>query len=94
VRRLKDAKSDLIALLSPATSVENQIVRWMDSNPAPSPAGRCAWCGARESPGAMVLPFGTVPGTHAWLHAECWRPWQAARRATALAALTRTESRS
>ena len=20
----------------------------------------------------MVVPFGTVPGTHTWLHSECW----------------------
>ncbi len=30
---------------------------------------------------------GPEPGTHAWLHAECWPPWHQARRADAIAAL-------
>jgi hypothetical protein len=85
VRRVKDAKSDLIAILR---TNENQIVRWLDDHPVPSPAGRCAWCSQAERPHAVVLPFGTEPGTHTWLHAECWRPWHEARRAVAASALT------
>jgi hypothetical protein len=49
--------------------------------------GRCAWCGKAESPGAVVLPFGTEPGTHTWLHAECWPGWYQARQTDATAAL-------
>jgi hypothetical protein len=65
------------------------IVEWLNQNPAPSQPGRCAWCGEREIKTAVVLPFGSEPGTHAWLHGECWRPWQDARRAQAVKALSR-----
>jgi hypothetical protein len=84
VRRVRDAKTDLIAILR---TNENQIVRWLDDHPAPSPAGRCAWCSQAEGSQAVVLPFGTEPGTHTWLHAQCWRPWHEARRAAAISVL-------
>jgi hypothetical protein len=38
--------------------------------------------------GAAVVPFGAEPGTHAWLHSECWRPWHETRREQARAALS------
>jgi hypothetical protein len=63
------------------------IVEWLNQHPAPSPPGRCGWCGRPESPGAVVVPFGAEPGTHAWLHSECWPAWYAARKAEAIAAL-------
>lgn len=63
------------------------VVEWLNQHPAPSAPGRCARCGKSESPGAIVLPFGTEPGTHTWLHAECWPGWHQARRANAIAAL-------
>ena len=92
VRRVRDAKNDLIAILSLSAareqpdefSIEARLVQWLDQNPMPSPAGRCAWCGNRETSDAVVVPFGTVPATHTWLHPRCWRPWEIARRATAL----------
>jgi hypothetical protein len=68
---------------------EARIIQWLNRNPAPSPAGRCAWCGQLESESAGIVPFGTEPGTHSWLHGECWRPWQEARRAEAVKALSR-----
>jgi hypothetical protein len=34
------------------------IAEWLNRNPSPSPAGRCAWCGKAETPSATVLPFG------------------------------------
>ena len=61
------------------------VVGWLNRHPAPSPPGRCAWCGRPESPGAVVLPFGTEPGTHAWLHADCWPAWHQERIAAAQA---------
>ena len=64
------------------------VVEWLNQHPAPSAPGRCAWCGKAELPGAVVLPFGTEPGTHAWLHAECWPAWHQERVAAANAALT------
>jgi hypothetical protein len=64
------------------------VVEWLNVNPSPSPPGRCTWCGKPEMASAVVLPFGTEPGTHAWLHAECWPAWHQVRRADAIAALS------
>jgi hypothetical protein len=86
VRRVKHAKSDLIAVLR-TKSLETRIVSWLDHHPVPSPPGWCAWCGKRDRPEAIVLPFGTEAGKHTWLHAECWSPWHDARRANAVSAL-------
>ena len=63
--------------------------RVANRNPTPSGAGRCAWCGQPEANGAVVVPYGTEPGTHAWLHTECWPAWQEVRRSQALQALMR-----
>ena len=62
-------------------------IEWLNVNPSPSPAGRCSWCGQPDIASAVVLPFGTEPETHAWLHAACWPAWHQARRADAIAAL-------
>ena len=64
------------------------IVEWLNRNPTPSAPGRCVWCGQAESRDA-VLPYGTEPGTHIWLHAECWPAWQEVRRSQATKALMR-----
>jgi hypothetical protein len=69
-------------------TVDACIVGWLNEHPASSAPGRCAWCDRPESPSAVVVPFGTEPGTHAWLHAECWPAWHASRKAYAIAALT------
>jgi hypothetical protein len=63
------------------------IAEWLNQHPAPSAPGSCAWCGMPESPGAVIVPFGTEPGTHAWLHADCWPAWHQSRRAEATMAL-------
>ena len=70
-------------------TIEFRIVEWLNQHPNPSVPGRCGWCGRPESSSALVLPFGTEPGTHAWLHAECWPDWHRARRAKAAEALAR-----
>ena len=44
-------------------NVDVRIVEWLNQNPAPSTAGCCAWCGRLETPEAMLLPFGTEPGS-------------------------------
>ena len=62
------------------------IVEWLNRNPTPSAPGRCVWCGQAD---AAVLPYGTAPGTHIWLHAECWPAWQDTRRCQAREALAR-----
>ena len=77
-----------------AQAFEACIIEWLNLNPAPSPAGRCAWCNGHETDSAAVVPFGTEPGTHAWLHGECWQPWQETRRTEAVEALGRIGIRS
>jgi hypothetical protein len=72
-----------------AQAFECCIVAWLNRNPAPSVAGRCAWCGHAGSHNTVVLPFGTEPGTHTWLHPECWPEWRNVRRNQALETLTR-----
>ena len=72
-----------------AQALEACIIEWCNRNPTPSAVGRCAWCGQLESDSASIVPFGTEPGTHAWLHGECWRPWHEARRVEAVKALSR-----
>jgi hypothetical protein len=72
-----------------AHAVECCIVEWLNRNPTPSAAGRCLWCGQTETHGAVVVPYGTEPGTHAWLHAECWPAWHEFRRSHAQKTLMR-----
>jgi hypothetical protein len=66
---------------------EASIVEWLNRHPAPSAPGRCAWCGKAETANAVVLPFGTRPGAHTWLHSECWSAWRLSREADAIVAL-------
>ena len=72
---------------SKCRTLEACAIEWLNQHPAPSQSGRCAWCGRPESPGAVVVPFGTEPGTHAWLHPECWGLWYQRRREEAVLAL-------
>jgi hypothetical protein len=74
---------------------EDFVIQWLNQHPSPSTPGHCAWCGSLESPSARVVPFGTEPWTHTWLHPECWPDWHRARRieaTTALAAMGITPS--
>jgi hypothetical protein len=72
-----------------AQAFESCVVNWLNRNPAPSVAGRCAWCDQSETHGAVIVPYGIEPGTHAWLHAECWPAWHEFRRFQAKEVLTR-----
>ena len=67
------------------------IVEWLNRNPSPSVPGRCAWCGHAESYDAVVLPYGMEPGSHTWLHAECWSAWHGKRKVEAAAMLKAME---
>jgi hypothetical protein len=69
------------------TAFETCVFEWLNRNPAPSLPGGCAWCAKRETASAMVLPFGTEPGTHVWLHSECWSDWYRWRQDGAATAL-------
>jgi hypothetical protein len=77
----------LLRVKAEVQAFECCISEWLNRNPSFSLAGRCAWCGRPESPSAVVLPFGTEPGMHAWLHADCWAAWHQSRRQEAALAL-------
>lgn len=64
------------------------VTEWLNRNPAPSPPGRCLGCGGGEHAHDVLLPFGTEPTGHAWLHSRCWASWHASRKAEAVAALS------
>ena len=70
-----------------AHAFECCVVDWLNRHPCPSTSTRCAQCGGPGSISAVVLPFGTEPGPHVWVHAECWAAWQEARRGQAVKAL-------
>jgi hypothetical protein len=72
-----------------AQAFECCVAEWLNLNPAPSVAGRCSWCRQSENHGAVVVPYGTQPGAHAWIHAECWPAWHEFRRSHAQQALMR-----
>jgi len=76
----------LLRVEAEVQAFESCLVEWLNRNPSPSPAGRCAWCGKPETPIAMVLPFGAGEH-HAWLHADCWPAWCHSRRPEAVLAL-------
>jgi hypothetical protein len=71
-----------------AQAFECCVVKWLDGNPAPSAPGCCAWCSRTESHD-VVVPYGTEPGTHTWLHRECWSAWHLVRRSQAQQTLNR-----
>ena len=64
------------------------VVEWLNRNPARSPAGRCLRCGDREHAHDPMLPYGTEPNGHVWLHSRCLPAWYEARQAKAVSTLT------
>ena len=72
---------------TPSLTFEQHIVRWLDEHPEPSEPGRCAYCGEMKTRARPVVPFGTVPGTHTWLHSGCSRAWRGRRRFRAVMAV-------
>jgi hypothetical protein len=86
-KRCRIATSELRRSEAELHAIGCCVIEWLNQHPAPSPPGRCAWCGRSEARSSVVLPFGTEPGTHAWLHAECWSAWHCARRDEAVVAL-------
>lgn len=67
------------------------VAEWLIRNPVRSPPGRCHGCREAEHNLDPLLPFGTEPTGHAWLHARCWLAWHASRKAKAVAALSTFE---
>ncbi len=70
-----------------ATAFECCIVEWLNQHPEPSDPDRCAWCGAEETSEARVVPCGTSPAGHTWLHPGCWDAWYQERHRKAASAL-------
>ena len=66
------------------------VVEWLNRNPVCSPPGRCLDCGGSEDAHDKLLPYGTEPTGHAWLHSLCWAPWHARRKAEAVPVLSLT----
>jgi hypothetical protein len=64
------------------------VAEWLNRNPVRSSPGRCLGCGGSDRPYDALLPFGTEPAGHAWLHSSCWDAWHASRKAEAVAALS------
>ena len=85
--RLAASRNGCSPAQTAALAFECCVVEWLNRHPAPSTPGRCGWCGEAESSSTIILPFGTEPGTHTWLHSECWHDWHDARRAKAILAL-------
>src|SRR5215469_11686494 len=77
--RLAASRNGCSPAQTAALAFECCVVEWLNRHPAPSGPGRCARCGEAESSSTIILPFGTEPGTHTWLHSECWHDWHDAR---------------
>ena len=73
-----------------ARAFECCVVEWLNRNPVCSPPGRCLGCGGSEDAHDQLLPYGTEPTGHAWLHSRCWAAWHASRKAKAVAVLSLT----
>jgi len=86
-KRLAASQNGRSRAQAAALAFECCVVEWLNRLSAPSLPGRCAWCGEGESSSTVILPFGIEPGTHAWLHSDCWHDWHSGRRANAVAAL-------
>ena len=71
-----------------ARAFECCVVEWLNRNPVCSPPGRCLHCGGSEAVLDELVPFGTGPSGHAWLHSRCWAAWHVNRKAVAAAILS------
>jgi hypothetical protein len=70
-----------------AQAFDSCVIEWLSRNRDRSLPGRCVGCGGAQVSSHPVVPFGVEPGSHAWLHANCWAAWHARRNAMAVAAL-------
>jgi hypothetical protein len=73
--------------LMAAEALDHVVMEWLDDTwPGPTDASRCPLCGGSElSNGDPLLPIGVRD--HVWVHRNCWAPWLAERRRSALKAL-------
>ncbi len=66
------------------------VAEWLNRNPVNSATGWCLACGAPGRPHDPLVPFGTEPTGHAYLHHRCWSGWHVGRKSAAIAALATT----
>ena len=71
-----------------ALAFDDSIVEWLLRHPVQSKPGSCLGCGRGEEHAGIVVPFGTEPSGHVWLHSDCWPAWYSGRKAEAAAALS------
>jgi hypothetical protein len=71
-----------------ALAFDDSIVEWLLRHPVQSRPGLCFGCGRRDEHAGIVVPFGTEPSGHVWLHSDCWPAWHRSRKAEAAAALS------
>ena len=86
-RRVAAARPRLSQMHAESFAFDCCLIEWLNQHLAPSAPGQCTWCGRPETSQGIVLPFGTEPGTHIWLHGECWPAWYRIRKKDAVAAL-------
>lgn len=70
-----------------ARAFECCVVDWMNRNFARSRPERCVVCGRDDEAHGALLPHGSEPTGHVWLHSWFWPTWLAGRKAGAIAAL-------
>ena len=63
---------------------DNLLVERLNATHPNTPSDRCAHCGAKETPDAVLKPIGWG-ASHTWLHDGCWSQWREARRVAAIA---------
>ena len=63
------------------------VAEWLNRNPERSPAGRCLGCGDGEHDHDPLLPYGTEPNSHVWLHSRYGPAWYEARKPKAASVL-------
>ena len=71
-----------------ATALECCVAEWLNQNPEPGTAGRCAHCGQGDQPGTPLVPYGIRAEEYVWLHANCHPGWLSLRKAKAIAHLS------
>lgn len=67
------------------------VAEWLNRNPMRSSSGGCLDCDGGDHAHETLLPLGTEPSGHAWLHSRCREAWHAGRKAEAVAVLSTCE---
>jgi len=71
-----------------ALALDHCVVEWLIRHPVQSSPDLCFGCCRGDEHAGIVVPFGTEPSGHVWLHSDCWPAWHRSRKAEAAAALS------